>query len=216
MKKLVLLFGIVVLLTTCSWAQNIQLHRDFGNGRNYFTSTVTMFKPDKWGSSFFFIDMNYDNNVVLSYWELARKVKFGDFPVNAHFEYNGGLTNNTSFGNSYLIGPSYSINTKNFSKGITFVFLYKYIDYSINNQPHNFQITIAYYIHFMDGKMTFTGFIDFWKEKRFGDYVLLCEPQLWYNITENLSLGSEIELSNNLISNNFNIMPTLAIKWIFK
>ena len=64
--------------------------------------------------------------------------------------------------------------------------------------------------------MTFSGFIDFWKQTGFGDYILLSEPQIWYNVTENISIGSEIEFSNNLISNNFEVMPTLALKWNFK
>ena len=216
MKKLFLLFGIILLSNSWISAQNIQLHRDFGKGRNYFTSTVTMFKPDKWGSTFFFIDMNYDDGVVLSYWELARKISFGDFPVNAHFEYNGGLTNNFSFGNAYLIGPSFSINAEDFSKGITLVGLYKYIDNTSDDKPHNFQITTVWYVHFMSGKMTFSGFMDFWKEKRFGDYVFLSKPQIWYHVTENISLGSRIEFSNNFVSGDFEVMPTLGLKWTFK
>ena len=48
--------------------------------------------------------------------------------------------------------------------------------------------------------------------------VMLTEPQLWYNITEHLSVGTEIEVSNNFITNfydgtTFFVNPTLAVKW---
>ena len=60
-------------------AQNLQLHYDFWKGRQYLTSTVEMFKPDKHGSTFFFVDMDYDLSdakVKLAYWEIARDLKF--------------------------------------------------------------------------------------------------------------------------------------------
>ena len=47
------------------------------------------------------------------------------------------------------------------------------------------------------------------------DYRFLAEPQLWYNATKNLSLGTEIELSNNFVLDGFRINPTLGIKYTF-
>ena len=84
MRKLIL---AVILLTACATAsaQNIQLHYDFGRslyneldktdnsyGRPALTTTVEMFRPDGWGSTFFFIDMDYSRGVKGAYWELAR------------------------------------------------------------------------------------------------------------------------------------------------
>ena len=50
--------------------------------------------------------------------------------------------------------------------------------------------------------------------------VILSEPQIWYNVTSNISFGSEIEISNNFIYNTYNdnaffVNPTLAFKWNF-
>lgn len=48
--------------------------------------------------------------------------------------------------------------------------------------------------------------------------VLLSEPQIWFNITPNFSLGSEVELSYNFVNkfeSKFYAIPTLATKWIF-
>ena len=76
MKKILLLTFSAALFYSVS-AQNIQLHYDFGENRKFLTSTVEMFKPDSWGSTFFFIDMDYssdsrnaENGVLIYYWEL--------------------------------------------------------------------------------------------------------------------------------------------------
>lgn len=93
MKK-TLLFAILLFVGICqSAAQNIQLHYDFGHSlydefkdsRAKITTTVEMFKPDKWGSTFFFVDMDYaDNEVKSAYWEIARELKFWDGPLSIH------------------------------------------------------------------------------------------------------------------------------------
>ena len=73
MKKLILT-GALALLSLGAFAQNVQLHYDFGHNmykgkdgkdlrsRGYLTTTVEMFKPDSWGSTYFFVDhdFNYD------------------------------------------------------------------------------------------------------------------------------------------------------------
>ncbi len=127
MKKLILLLAVVAGVS--AKAQNVQFHYDFV--REHPTSTVEMFKPDQWGNTFFFIDMDYNGKngeVTGSYWEIARELKIGKGPISAHVEYNGGQMNGVgSFGNAYLAGPSYTYLAKDFSYGITFMALYKYI-----------------------------------------------------------------------------------------
>ena len=75
-----------------SAAQNLQLHYDFGKAlyrsedrsleyRPQLTTTVEMFRPDRWGSTFFFVDMNYgsrpgDRGVLGAYWEIYRNLRF--------------------------------------------------------------------------------------------------------------------------------------------
>jgi hypothetical protein len=58
MKKLsaVLFFAFALTLS----AQNIQQHYDFGKDRDYFTTTLEMFKPDEYGSTYFFVDFDYN------------------------------------------------------------------------------------------------------------------------------------------------------------
>ena len=94
-------------------AQNIQLHYDFGRQlyakdqptRPRWTTTVEQFRPDRWGNTFYFIDMNYANEGVESaYWEISREFSLGKTPFAAHIEYDGGLSNKFSYNNAYLVG----------------------------------------------------------------------------------------------------------------
>jgi len=228
MKRVLLLFVLFILVLS-SKSQNIQLHYDFGDGRNYFTSTVEMFKPDKWGSTFFFIDMDYSsdernvtNGISLAYWELARAFKWNE---NQKFmprvEYNGGVFKldgeDTPFipiENCLLAGVERTFASSDFSKILTLQANYKYIK---DKEDASFQLTAVWTIQMIEGKLTFMGFADFWKEEMFWgtDYRFLSEPQLWYNATKHFSFGTEIELSSNFVADEFKVMPTLAVKWTF-
>lgn len=229
MRKTLLLLAILALAFKLS-AQNVQLHYDMGKDRNYLTSTVEMFKPDKWGSTFFFIDMNYNvsdvKGVSLAYWEIARAINLGKTPFAFHAEYNGGFGQfvanpfNGAFqiNDALLGGVEYSFNNKDFSKGFTVQALYKYIR---DKHDASFQLTGVWYMHMLNKKLTFSGFADFWKEDNtFGtettEFVFLTEPQLWYNFTKNISLGGEVEVASNFGGvKGFGVCPTLAAKWNF-
>lgn len=232
MKKYLLLIALVIASAGAS-AQNIQLHYDFGSAmydeldsRAKLTTTVEMFRPDKWGSTFFFVDMDYgDNEVKSAYWEIARELKFWKAPVSIHVEYDGGIN---YIKDSYLVGGTYTWNNADFTKGFTITPMYKYIH--SNPSPNNFQLTATWYIHFGKGKFSFTGFADFWREKHsdmYGgshDYVFLAEPQFWVNFNKfswadddfNLSVGTEWELTSNFaLMEGWHLNPTLALKWAF-
>ncbi len=234
MKKFFAL-GFLALFCMVGNAQNVQFHYDFGKTlydkdfgtRPQLTTTVEMFKPDKWGSTFFFIDMDYTGKgVVGAYWEIARELSFRESPLSIHVEYNGGNAKGNYINNAYLGGLTYTYNNTIFSKGFTFTPMYKYIHG--NDSPHNFQLTATWYLHFgRNGLCTFSGFADFWREKTLpsiGDYQFLSEPQIWINLNKikgiddkfNLSVGSEVKLRNNFaFMEGFYAIPTLALKWSF-
>jgi hypothetical protein len=238
MKKIILLVAFVAM-TSLTFAQNIQTHYDFGDGRSYVTTTIEMFKPDAWGSTFFFIDYDHNsekgkntasdgkNQPSLSYFEIARGLKFWDAPVEMTVEYNGGLTNERSLANAYLAGPAYSWNASDFSKGFTLKALYKHIENANNSDKFCWQLTGVWYYNLPlgDYSVSFTGFADFWKEKQDyflnktgeeTDFVFLAEPQLWFNYNKHFSLGGEVELSNNFgLNHGFKVCPTLGLKWNF-
>lgn len=242
MRKLLTIL-IVTFIAVTLQAQNIQLHYDFGNDRKYLTSTVEMYKPDKWGSTFFFIDMNYDGSnaqtMSLAYWEIARAFTIAKGPFAAHIEYNGGLgqfqyQNNPgnyggySINSSYLAGLEYNMHSADFSKVFAFSVLYKYIQ---DKNDLSYQLTAVWDLTFFKKKLNLRGFADFWKEdnefKTYNgegevtstsntNYVFLTEPQFWYNLNEHLALGGEIEMAANFASvEGFKVCPTLGAKWQF-
>ncbi|HSC52034.1 MAG TPA: DUF5020 family protein [Phnomibacter sp.] len=231
MKKVSLLL-LVSFCAVSSFAQNIQLHYDCGKDRGYLTSTVELFKPDKLGSTFFFIDMDYGSHdlkgVTLAYGEIARSFKvFKKLPnLQPRIEYNGGFTRlskdlSIPIENAVLAGMQYTWNDESFSKVFTLQANYKYIQ-----DKHNaaFQLTGVWGLHFFDRKLSLTGFADFWREVNtvWDDngaahktkYVFLAEPQVWYNFMPHFSVGSEVEMSSNFAGNKgFMANPTIAVKW---
>jgi hypothetical protein len=228
MKKLLLLIAILGY-GIIAGAQNIQLHYDLGEGRKYLTSTVEMFKPDKYGSTFFFIDMDYSsderhvtNGVSSAYWEIARAFQWKEGQkFQPRIEYNGGVFKldgeDTPFipiENCWLAGIERTWASVDFSKILTLQANYKYIK---DKEDASFQITAVWTIMMVQNKLTFTGFADFWKEEMFWgtDFRFLTEPQLWYNFNTHFSAGSEVELSSNFIGDKFFVSPTLAVKYTF-
>lgn len=228
MKKI--LTSLFLIAAIGSQAQtNLQLHYDFGKDRKHVTTTLEMFKPDKWGNTFFFVDYDFNSgsekHPSLSYMEIARCINTWGGPISAHVEYNGGLgTFGTGTGlggfyinNSWLGGVDYFIHSADFSKTLNLKLLYK----EIVGKQHSAQFTTVWGIHMLDKKLSFTGFADIWLEDNtFGTEttksVFISEPQLWYNVTENFSAGTEVELAANFGGyKGLTVNPTLAVKWNF-
>ena len=246
MKKLLLIAALIAFNLT-AMAQNIQFHYDFGRslyseldkteqslGRPTLTTTVEMFRPDSYGSTFFFVDMDYSTGVKGAYWEISRELCFWQQSkwnwLSVHVEYDGGMSNTAgSFNDSWLLGGTYSGHSADFSKTWSLSLMYKYIPNTLDTKgekcEHNFQITGVWGINFAQGWGTYSGFVDFWREHRAWqdtEYIFLSEQQLWLNLNKmegwdkiNLSIGTEVELSNNFVDKGFYAIPTLAAKWTF-
>ena len=234
MKRLLLLsFTALAILISAqkAKAQNIQILYD--TERECLTSTAEMFRPDSFGSTYFFIDIDYNKQVTGVYWELARELCFWKDTdmswLSAHIEYNGGMNRLTSFNNCWLAGATYSGHSDDFSKTWSLTASYKAIpglkDAEGNNRMNNFQITGVWGINFANGWCDFTGFFDFWSENRSWQgtkFIFLSEPQLWVNLNQingwekiNISVGGEVELSANFVEKGFRAMPALGAKWTF-
>ena len=218
-------------------AQNIQLHYDFGrniytgeeSGRQKVTVTLEQFKADQWGSWYYFVDVDMSRHFTESaYTEISREFNLSkELPFAAHIEYDGGLSKNGSFQQAGLVGAAYNGHNADFSKTWSVQLLYKQFFKSYDN-THSYasaQLTGVWGLHFLDNKLSFAGFIDFWrgeKANNHGCLVVLSEPQLWYNFNKNFSVGTEWEFSNNFVYNTdptsdktFFVNPTLAVKWNF-
>lgn len=228
-------------------AQNVQIHYDFGHnlsdnlsGRPSVTTTVEMFKPDRWGSTFLFTDLDYfHDGVAGAYWEFAREFNVSsDKRWAAHVEYDGGLASNqvtpysTRFQHAFLAGPAWNWASSDFSKTLSLQAMYKYYFKGQNpwDRPFSsFQATAVWGIHFAGGRFSFSGFIDCWYDNSVsGNWITIAEPQFWFNLSAltghkdfNLSLGIEAEVSNNFVfddlgrNNRFYAIPTIAAKWTF-
>lgn len=227
-----LLSGLMVFMASDAVGQNLQLHYDFD--RRSVTSTVEMFRADGSGSTFFFVDLDYSPKVTGAYWEIARELCFWKESkaswLSVHVEYNGGLnTQAGSFNNAFLGGLTYSGHSEDWSETWSLSAMYKLIPGTVtaagDKQDHNFQITGVWNLDFFDHWISFNGFADYWREARAWQgtkFIFLAEPQLWVNLNKvrgwdkvNLSLGTEVELSNNFVRKGFCVMPTLAAKWNF-
>jgi len=228
MKKITTLLFFLVPMTIM--AQNLQFLYDFGKDHNYSTTTLEMFKPDKWGDSFFFVDFYYDmgpeKHPSSAYMEIARNLKLWKGPLSAHVEYNGGLgsfSNTTAFtgqaafpiNNAWLGGIDYGFHNADFSKTLNLQAMYKHIV----GKQESAQFTAVWGLHFFNRKLSFTGFADFWFEDNAAkttSTVFMTQPQLWYNFTDHLSAGAEVEFANNFAeTDGFIVRPKLAAKWNF-
>ena len=239
MKK-ILLSTLMLIASLPIFAQlNVQLHYDFADAlygdklsnRPHWTATVENFKADKWGSTYFFIDMDFgDNTMKSAYAEISRELRFWEAPFAAHIEYNGGLSGSGSYNDAYLAGGAWNWANKDFSKTFSLQLLYKYLANQQVGSKHSWQITTVWGIHFAKGLCTFSGYADLWHDNSVkGNLVLSSEPQFWFNLYAldsvdddfKLSLGTELELTKNLvwpaegINDKFYAIPTLAVKWTF-
>lgn len=213
------------------------------------TTTVEMFRADKLGSTYFFTDFDYfSDGVGGAYWEVSREFTFAKAKNNssfaAHVEYDGGLSINKYAGESgsrfqqaALVGPAWNWHSSDFSKTFSLQAMYKqyFRKRSDNLDPlASFQVTTVWGVTFADGLCTCSGFADLWhgyiprfnaegKQKK--GLVFISEPQFWFNVmgknrqNDKLSIGTEIELSDNFIwagnSKTFFVNPTLAVKYTF-
>jgi len=194
MKKF-FFFAMMAISSMSAEAQvNIQLHYDLGRNINSasepnrpkLTSTVEMFKPDRLGSTYFFVDMDYySDGIAGAYWEISREFTFAkpaeSSTFAAHVEYDGGLTNNkyaernssyatSRFQQCFLLGPAWNWHNGDFSKTFSFQLMYK--QYLKQKAQYNgagdykaiasFQATAVWSTTFAHGWCTFAGFADLW------------------------------------------------------
>lgn len=241
MKK-TLFMAMAFIAAISASAQDIQLHYDFGRniypneeaGRPKVTMTVEHFNTDQWGSWFYFVDVDFSRKFTEgAYTEVSREFNLGkQSPFAAHIEYNGGLNRFGSFQQSALIGPAWNGHSEDFSKTYAVQLMYKqfFKSYDDTRAYASFQLTGVWSTTFANKACTFSGFIDFWRGEQangHGQLVILTEPQFWYNLNSipsmkstNLSIGTEVRISNNFIYNLYNdksffVNPTLALKWTF-
>lgn len=231
MKKLFFLAAMAIASVGAN-AQNIQVHYDFGkhlynteeHNRQDVTITYETFSADKLGSWYYFIDADLDRDGVMgAYTEVSREFNVGQKGFAAHVEFDGGMSRGGSFQSAALVGAAWNGHNADFSTTYSVQAMYKQFfgQRGGNHGYASFQLTGVWSTRFANDKLTFAGFVDLWRGEKadgHGQLVFLTEPQLWYNISKKVSVGTEIEVSNNFIYNTANdksffINPTLAVKF---
>lgn len=239
MRKMLILMFLALCCANAQAQLNLQLHYDLGktiygdelSARPHLTATLENFTPDKWGSTYFFIDANLaDNKMESAYAEIARELKFWKAPVAVHIEYNGGLADGGSYNDAYLLGGAYNWASKDFKKTFSVQALYRYLANQTVGTRHSWQLTTVWGINFAKGMFDFSGYTDLAHDNSVdGALVFTSEPQLWFNLNAlkcvsddmKLSVGTELEISNNFVwpsdgkNNRFYVIPTIAAKWTF-
>lgn len=235
---------LLCVSTVC--AQNIQLHYDFGRTlypneereRPRMTATYEQFRTDAAGSWFYFADFDfYGDGMAGAYTEISREFNIGNQGFAAHVEYDGGLTSSKAyyasrFQHAALIGAAWNGHNVDFTHTYSLQLLYKQYFRGQNHTKGyaSVQLTGVWSLALLNKAVTFSGYIDFWRGQNSGGsgkLVMMGEPQLWFNFNSinglkslPLSVGTEIEVSNNFIYNvtsdkTFFVNPTLAIKYSF-
>jgi len=242
MKKIISAAVAALAFAQIANAQvNLQVFYDAGRG--YATTTFEMFKGDKWGNTFFFIDHYYgtkgqkDNGASSaingSYFEIERCLNFwqdkklGNLSVQV--EYDGATWGSGIF----CFGGNYFMHSKDFKNTFNVALLYDiHCGYGKAKTPLKFTGVWGMQDIFNVKGLRFSGFVDVWgndqrcyakDSNEFKDtkFSILSEPQIWYNVgqffgCENLNVGGEIELSCNFATRlGFMCNPAFGVKWVF-
>ena len=219
---------------------NVQTFYDFGKDRSYVTTTFEMFKGDKFGDTFFFIDHYYNSTdkalkhegasgaINGSYFEIERGINFwqdSDLKdLSGHIEYDG-----TTWGQgTWCFGAKYFFHSEDFSKTLSLYAMYEtFRGFGEADIPIKFTAVWGINNLFGLNGLTFKGFADLWGNNPFWiadgtttKWTFLTEPQLWINLGNafdgHLDLGGELELSYNFAGNKgFMCNPCAGIRWTF-
>jgi hypothetical protein len=234
MKKIIILAGLFMQMGL--QAQNLQLHYDFGTDRKYFTATHEMYKSDKLGSTFWFIDFDFNypvksHSMSAAYWEISRTFfipglkKLAPFKrLAVHFEYNDGFAAfettpgdliAISYNSVFLTGLEFPVSIGDFMVSTQLL-----ARLPLTYKSPGFQFTLVW-SQLLFKKILLAGYMDLWSQKRVNtetdELVFQTEPQLWFLVTKKIALGGEVEISKNFPAGpqDWQASPTLGIRWEF-
>ena len=215
---------------------NVQTFYDFGKDRQYVTTTFEMFKGDKFGDTFFFIDHYYTTKdqrpdvgsaINGSYFEIERGLNFWQESslkdLSAHLEYDG-----TTWGQgTWCFGAKYFLHSQDFSNMLTLYAMHEtFRGFGEADIPVKFTAVWSMANLFGVKGLTFKGFADLWGNNTIWlgaeptKWTFLTEPQLWMNLGSlfdgHLDIGGEVEISCNFAGNRgLMVNPCAGLRWAF-
>jgi len=200
-------------------AQNLQVHYDYD--RDYFTSTIEMFKPDSTGATFFFVDFDYNHpgthSASLAYWEIARYFNIPSVRgLSWTLQFHDGTAPWGPLGDVWLAGLSYPVDLGiiTFTTDILYCML-------PDSDATDFQVSLIWFKPIIHSKITLKGFLYIWsRDQTKGadskEIVVLSEPQIWFQAIPNLAIGGELEIGKKFLPEpGWTYKPTLGIMWTF-
>ena len=113
------------------WGQNIQLHYDLGRylypkvqaDRPRMTMTVEQQSLDRFGDTFYFVDMSFlQQGAVSANWKFMRNLRFWQGPLSWHVRYDGGLRFINANAPEPVGSRAISLNDA-FMTGVTYTYL---------------------------------------------------------------------------------------------
>lgn len=216
LKKIVFILSFLSLSNNIK-SQNLQLHYDFLEDENYFTSTLEMFRVNDKGATFWFVDFDYLSDTKGSassgYMEFAKYFNLGNSnKYTFTLQFNDGVAYWGNLGQAFLAGPTFNVSLGNFSLSTELLYMYKQ-----KNDP-NGQLTFVFYMPLLNGKAELTGFADIWtidkENSNSKDVVFMSQPQFWYLLSEKISIGGEMRITNNFYPvNGWKYTATFGLKW---
>jgi hypothetical protein len=211
---------IVVMLIASAplTAQNFQVHYALSEDRQYFWSRFQMFKPDDFGATYTILDFTYNNeghkSASMAYFEFWRYIKL---PMIERFmatvQYYDGLANTFSFGNVWAVGLNHLTALG------PFMFLTDLLYRGQHGMDANIQLQAGLFGMLLDGKIESVDVMRIYtSDGEDGKKVIfLSALELWYNMTKNIAIGGEVEITKNFFPGEDRILfkPGIGLKWNF-
>ena len=238
----ILVFPALLLLTITAFSQNLQLHYDIRhiiephlNPSNFPTFSFEYFKNiDTINKGSFLLKMQADlngknNNVGQVYTQISQSIKFWKPKVFLSYNYTGGLGITAGYSgyylaNSYGIGISYPFQWSGAWFSANLIFRYEAFD----RPSYDPQLTLYFGKGFFNYRIFIGGSLVFWTENRnqgndftkdlIGKkFAFFGDPQIWFKLKNEFSVGSRINVYYHLLTadNSIQIYPTIGVKYQF-
>jgi hypothetical protein len=235
-------YWLILLLFIChtSKGQNLQVHYDFRHSVdpglqdiNFPSLSFEYFNENDSAGSFLFkmqTDFNGENSYPgQTFLQVTKNLRYWEPLFSLALSYSGGLgVSPPSFGfyiaNSFGVGVAYPFSRKTY-------LVYSQLGYRYNafaNPSHDLQFTLYYWMGFFNYKLQISGSIISWTQNRnLGTvqtrdlegkkFVFFGDPQLWFKLSEQLSIGTRLNLFFHLLTdeNSLQVYPTIGLKHDF-
>jgi len=231
---------VIIILSKSVFSQSLQLQYDLrhsidpeNNKSNYPSLFYEYFRNLENGALFTKIQSDFlgeHHNIGQLYLQIFGELKFWKPLIFLHLEYNGGLgiAEGTAYGyyinNAYLIGAQYPFQWGVDWQSASLCYRYN----SFNEPSHDMQFSFYWTKMFWQDDFTFSGnFVLFTQNRDIGQphtenlkgkkVVFWGQPQIWFNLTKDFSIGSQITLYYNIYSysNSMLVYPAIAVKYRF-